>query len=284
MSSPTPKKARTSAYAWAEPGPNDIGCDNPDRKYKVTAQDRILTFGPGDRFQCACCGVDEYFNIYQHQLNCRLSKYFAFLQMKNRQAYLFVLQRHVDNPTVWKHPGTYRNIKPQLSRQLIARVPVEKLEKQGPRWNVLMQFRTGAVNQHGSNATSGLFYEAVADIYHENYMTRPQDIWMCNFQDYQHGREVELCKKYELNHNETRSELFFYVWEQRDMERNRLACVDATAAFGGFGGPFSCDPGPTDYYQARLMLCMPRARTILINWAATQIFLIWRKLMCASGL
>ena len=191
---------------------NDIpdGPQNP--KYSVKPERRQHTVHPGDHLFCACCGK-EFSNIYQHQGRCENSKYYKVLQDKMRQAYLYLLQRHLDRPTVWQHPGQFKMINADFVVRLKELFPVGVLLSQDKRWNVLMPIK------NNKNRVMGYFFQHVMQIVKEEGLKKENELWLCTFSD-EKGESNHVCTNWKLHPKMSKQK--WTVEEQWFMEEGRL--------------------------------------------------------------
>ena len=218
---------KKSIEAYGPPHPNAVATQNNETEvtYVSVAKDRTHVLYPGDKLTCPCCGIADHNNMIQHQAGqCQDTIYWQKLLEKTREGYLYLLQRHKENPTIWGDPGVMLMFKPEYSRMMQTLFTRDKLEMQDVFWNVLLPIKVSETDgPNGGPLYRGYFVNHLVELAAcKNSVGDDNALFMCQFNDRTGNRDGELVQDWNHHHSPNNSTLSYEEKHQVAMEDGRV--------------------------------------------------------------
>lgn len=145
-------------------GPN-AAAPSMASKFEVVPTNRVHLVMPGDQMKCQLCGVLQA-NVKQHMNACAKAVYYTTIQNKCREGYLYLVQRHNEQPAEWDAPGDFVMYSPSIIMGVMEKLPMAELERQVNTWNVLMPLKT-KYHVEGEKSDGKTFFEYVQEVIDE---------------------------------------------------------------------------------------------------------------------
>eukprot|EP00977_Amphora_coffeiformis_P020693 scaffold8397_cov190-Amphora_coffeaeformis.AAC.2 len=148
--------------------------------------------------------------------------------MKAREAHLFLLTRHKENPTMFAHPGKFVMWNATLTRDMMDKVSMDKLLTQSKRWNILHKMQTTKRSPQGIPLPGRYFQEYMLEVFEENNGVDADgkvldEMWELTLSDSMVPRKVN--KKWDLMYQKNAWLKKFSHVEQNTMEAGRAELV-----------------------------------------------------------
>jgi hypothetical protein len=212
--------------AWQRTDPNSMDCGK-DKYLIANETERVHLWTPGDFGRCFAC-KECTLNPYQHVNDqCEKAQYYIRWQDKVREAYLYLMQRHWEQPEKWDNPGNFVMFHPNIIDELMEEVSMERLLKQGPEWNALMPIKTGKFKADGTAVTDGNLWDKLAKIKRDWVAATAEDnteefmLW-CNVVN-----KVDVAVNWNVKHKPINSSMIWSREQQVLMETTRQGIITA---------------------------------------------------------
>jgi hypothetical protein len=136
-----------------------------DRKFACKGLGRVHRIIPGDYYECVVCNKLTHSTGHQYH-TCPNTAVVEKINRACRLAYVYLLQRHVDHPKAWNHPGDFRLYHPGFISDILELVSAETILDQPDDWSILEPIVYTAAN--GQTKEQKYFMEYLYQVMTDN--------------------------------------------------------------------------------------------------------------------